>query len=75
MRRYTAIVNHDTEQGGYWVSVPALPGCYSRGDTVDEALVNVQEAIVLYLETLQAEGQAIPIETESPQAIVVSVAA
>ena len=39
-----------SEDGGYTVSVPSLPGCISEGDTRDEALVNIREAIQLYLE-------------------------
>ncbi len=36
--------------GGYSVSVPALPGCYSEGDTLEEALTNIREAAELWLE-------------------------
>ncbi len=36
--------------GGYSVSVPALPGCYSEGETLDEALANIREAAELWLE-------------------------
>jgi antitoxin HicB len=36
--------------GGFSVSVPALPGCYSEGDTLDEALSNIREAAELWLE-------------------------
>jgi predicted RNase H-like HicB family nuclease len=39
-----------SEEGGYTVFVPSLPGCVSRGDTEEEALVNIREAIELYLE-------------------------
>src|SRR5260221_13918962 len=41
---YTVIL-HNAEEGGYWVEVPALPGCFSQGETVDEALESVQDAI------------------------------
>ena len=44
--------NHD---GGYTVTVPALPGCISEGDTVEEAIKNMREAIELYLEADDAE--------------------
>jgi len=44
------VVLEPSEEGGYTVYVPSLPGCISEGDTVDEALRNVQEAIELYLE-------------------------
>ena len=39
-----------SEDGGYTVVVPALPGCISEGDTEEEALANIREAIALYLE-------------------------
>jgi antitoxin HicB len=48
------------ETGGYVVSCPALPGCYSQGDTVEEALNNIKEAIELCIEDLGARGDAIP---------------
>ncbi len=40
-------------EGGYTVYVPALPGCISEGDTRDEALANIREAIELYLEPVE----------------------
>lgn len=44
------VVLEPCEEGGYTVYVPALPGCISEGDTVEEALQNIREAIELYLE-------------------------
>lgn len=41
-----------SEDGGYTVYVPSLPGCISEGDNVDDALRNIQEAIELYLEPM-----------------------
>ena len=41
-----------SEDGGFTVSVPSLPGCISEGDTRDEALRNIREAIELYLEPI-----------------------
>jgi predicted RNase H-like HicB family nuclease len=43
------IVLEPSEDGGYTVYVPALPGCISEGDTVEESLTNIKEAIHLYL--------------------------
>ncbi len=43
------IVLEPSEDGGYTVYVPALPGCISEGDTVEESLNNIKEAIQLYL--------------------------
>ena len=39
------IVVHKAEEGGYWAEVPALPGCASQGETMDELLRNMREAI------------------------------
>ena len=39
-----------SDEGGYTVYVPSLPGCISEGDTLEEALVNIRKAIELYLE-------------------------
>ncbi len=39
------VIIHEAEEGGYWAEVPALPGCFSQGETVDETLANVREAI------------------------------
>jgi predicted RNase H-like HicB family nuclease len=61
MRRYTVIL-HPAEEGGYWVEVPALPGCYSQGESVEEAVAKVREAIEAHLEALRREGQEIPSE-------------
>ncbi len=47
------VVLEPSEEGGYTVYVPALPGCISEGDTRDEALANVREAIELYLEPVE----------------------
>jgi predicted RNase H-like HicB family nuclease len=47
------ILFEPSDEGGYTVSVPALPGCISEGDTMDEARQNIREAIELYLETAE----------------------
>ena len=46
------IVLHREEDGGYWVEVPDLKGCYSQGNSRDDALKNIKEAIELYIETV-----------------------
>jgi predicted RNase H-like HicB family nuclease len=55
-----SVVLHDADEGGYWVEVPALPGCYSQGESREESLGNVREAIELYLEGLQERGAEVP---------------
>lgn len=44
------VVIHSAEEGGYWGTVPALPGCVSEGDTWEEMLANIREAIACYLD-------------------------
>jgi predicted RNase H-like HicB family nuclease len=73
--RYTIILYPDPEQGGYTVTVPALPGCVTEGETFEEAIAMAKEAIQLYVESLLADGEPVPVEHERPQAIVINVAA
>lgn len=47
------VVLEPSEDGGYTVYVPSLPGCISEGETAQEALKNIQEAIELYLEPVE----------------------
>lgn len=44
------VVLEHSDEGGYTALVPSLPGCISEGNTIDEALLNIKEAIELYLE-------------------------
>lgn len=55
-RKFKVILEHDDVYGGYTVTVPALPGCVTEGDTIEEALANAKEAITGYLEALQLQG-------------------
>ncbi|MFN8450150.1 MAG: type II toxin-antitoxin system HicB family antitoxin [Anaerolineae bacterium] len=50
----------DMESGGYTVTVPSLPGCISEGDTKEEALANIREAIDLFIEDMIADGEEVP---------------
>ena len=58
---YTAIFEAQPD-GGYHAFCPALPGCHSEGDTLDEAVENIREAVGVYLESLQAHGEPLPVE-------------
>ena len=50
-------------EDGYWVvECPSLPGCASQGETKEEAIRNIREAIQLYIETLEEEGMPVPEE-------------
>lgn len=59
--RYTVVLEQE-QDAGYVASVPALPGCVSQGDSRDEALANIREAIELYLDDCRDAGEPIPIE-------------
>lgn len=59
---YTVIYEADLEDGGFVATVPALPGCLSQGDTLEEAERNITEAIELYLEVLQDDNLPAPVE-------------
>ena len=50
--KFQVVIEENLEDGGYIVYCPALKGCWSQGDTIDEALENIKEAIVGYLKTL-----------------------
>ena len=39
------VVVHEAEEGGYWAEVPAIPGCATQGETLEELMKNVQEAV------------------------------
>ena len=54
MYEFDTIIIED-ESGGYVAFVPALPGCHTQGDTLQELMENVKEAVELYLETLTEE--------------------
>ena len=56
---FKVIIEPD-ESGGFVISCPSLQGCYSQGDTIDEALENIKEAILLCLEDLESIGEEIP---------------
>ena len=75
MRQYTIILEPDSEEGGYTVTVPALPGCITQGDTIEQCIERAREAITGYIESLRAEGEQVPEETERPQMITIDVAA
>jgi predicted RNase H-like HicB family nuclease len=74
MRTYTIVVEPE-EGGGYFVAVPALPGCFTRGRTVEECHERAVEAIGVHIAGLRADGEAIPEEVGTPQLLAVTVAA
>jgi len=60
-RRFTVIFEKE-EEGGYHVFCPALPGCHTQGETFDEGVRNIREAIQLYIDSLVEDGLPVPEE-------------
>jgi predicted RNase H-like HicB family nuclease len=54
------VVLEPQEEGGYTVYVPSLPGCVSQGETIQEAMTNIKEAIELYLESFKERKLILP---------------
>ena len=68
MKLYNYTIYYETApEGGYVASVPALPGCRSQGETLEETGANIKEAIEVYLESLKAHREQIPEEINSFQ--------
>ena len=74
MRTYSIVLEPE-ETGGYAVSVPALPGCFTHGKTIEECKKRAVEAIEVHIAGLEADGEAIPEEVGEPQLLTVTVAA
>jgi predicted RNase H-like HicB family nuclease len=74
MRTYTIVVEPE-QDGGYFVTVPALPGCFTRGSTIEECRKRAIEAIEVHIAGLQADGEPVPEEAGAPQLVAVTVAA
>jgi predicted RNase H-like HicB family nuclease len=71
---FPIIVEHDSD--GYFVSCPALQGCYTQGDTYEEAMQNIADAVQLYIEDVVARGGSLPeIGTVSLTTLDVEIAA
>lgn len=60
MKQHTLPIIVESDADGYFVSCPALPGCYSQGDTYEVAVANIKDAIRLHLEDRIAGGEEIP---------------
>ncbi len=69
---YRVILRKEPE-GGYTVIVPALPGCVTYGETIEEAIKMAKEAIELYVESLKAHNEEVPSDDETLE-VVVSIA-
>jgi predicted RNase H-like HicB family nuclease len=75
MQTYTyKVLIHPADEGetGFWAEVPALSGCYTQGETIEECMEGIKEAIALYLEVLVERGQPIPEEPKRDENTITS---
>lgn len=70
-RHYTVILEPD--EGGYHAFCPALPGCHTCGDTIEEAMKNIREAVEVYCESLLEDGEPLPVEDLIIRPMAISV--
>lgn len=73
---YRIILDWNEDEDGFTVTVPTLPGCVTEGDTIEEALTNVKEAIKGYLRALEIQGKPIPSGEQLPfrkQELVINI--
>ena len=66
MARYTVVIDPEPDGSAYNVVVPALPGCYTWGETIEEALRMAREAITSHIGALKQLGEPVPVETAAP---------
>lgn len=73
--RYTAVLLADPEDGGYTAFVPALPGCISEGDTLEEAVAMIEDAAAGYLAVSAERGEEILEEASGTVVVAIDVPA
>ncbi|PIR46911.1 MAG: HicB family protein [Candidatus Vogelbacteria bacterium CG10_big_fil_rev_8_21_14_0_10_45_14] len=61
---YTVLV-HPADEGGFWAEVPALPGCFTQGETIEEIMMHAREAIECFVSGLIKDGGSVPVEKSS----------
>lgn len=70
---YLIVIHPDDTDGGFWTEVPALPGCGSQGETMDEAIEMTKDAIQAFIESMRKHGETPP--ADATVAVTVTVAA
>lgn len=60
-------------EGGYWAEVPALPGCFTQGDTLEEVTANLREAMECHLLSLLRDGLPFPVEKRARKGYAIPV--
>jgi antitoxin HicB len=61
IHQFTVVIEPDEE--AFHAYVPSLPGCHTFGSTIDEARINIAEAMELHIESMLQDGEPIPVET------------
>lgn len=74
MHRYTIIITPDSEDGRFVVTVPALPGCFTWGDTIDQAIAHARDAIAVHIAGLAEAGEPVPDGPGEAEIAIVEVA-
>jgi predicted RNase H-like HicB family nuclease len=73
MKNLTLPIVIEADEDGFYVSCPALQGCYSQGDTYEEAVENIKDAIQLHIADRVADGEEIPQVTVSLATVEIAV--
>jgi len=60
MEKYKVSVIIEKDENGYFAFCPELPGCYTQGDSFEEALENIKDAVKLYIEDMIESGEEVP---------------
>lgn len=68
------VIVHEAEEGGFWAEVPALPGCISEGDTLEELKANIREAIEGCLAVGNERGQPVLLDKSDRSILVLNIA-
>ena len=66
---------HQAAKGGFWAEVPALPGCYTQGETAEETIERAKEAIACHLQGYEKRGHPLPVEKQKTKAFSLRVSA
>jgi predicted RNase H-like HicB family nuclease len=74
MRTFVFPVNIEKDEDGFFAECPMLPGCVTQGDTYEEALANIKDAVRLYLEDMAANNEKIPTPKVIADLLTVEVA-
>lgn len=73
MARYTVVIESESDGSAYNVSVPSLPGCFTWGETFEEAVSMAREAIAGHVAALRELGEEVPVEDTAPIVAVLGV--